>query len=374
MVYHNKCLVYLTKMRYPNKKAHSIQITRTITALSPYIPILLIVKHLNCDPAELTEIIKNFYGCNINGNLKIISIKKKYYNYFCFPYIIKIIRSQIGNYDYVFYTRTYDIADKLLFYRWLHRKKIMFESHKKAAIYKEDPVQNSPYHNIRLKMENNNQKLNFLRSIYERVDTLFFLHKHSEHIAKKLFNIKDPDFLWYGVQNKNFPCFNYRTKKIVYCGNITEKKLFDLLINAIQKISINCKVDIFGGSSEDISKRIRQLTDLGLNNKFDFKGRVSPNELKRQLQNYRFGISLLEGMKVIDYLENGVIPIIPRIPSFLDIFNESNAIFFRPDSAKSLSKVIQRSLSTNYDNNNLRPIIDRYSLDNRAIKILQHMY
>jgi len=81
----------------------------------------------------------------------------------------------------------------------------------------------------------------------------------------------------------------------------------------------------------------------------------------------------MEGMKVIDYIENGVVPIIPEIPSFTEIFDRSEVVFFSPDSVGELLNAIYTCTTRDYDNSALKRVMETFSLNHRAQKIIKHL-
>lgn len=360
-------------MEYPNKKASSIQITRTITALAEFIPIILIVRKLNCPKENLKEQIKSYYNCEVSDNFKVLCFNRFMFKARYFPLLLLWCHILVKTKKFTFYTRSYGLAENLIKFRWLHRKKIFFETHKKDAIHKEDPVPNSQYTSIRAEKEKGNQNIQQLKWVYEQVDVLFFLHNHSRLKGEEMFSLKHSDFLWYGLKQNDFPPFSKRSLQFVYCGDISKTRLFDFLIDVAKQTNSDFKIDVFGGTPSDISAREAQIKSLGIANKFNFKGHISHKELGSRLKEYRFGISLMEGMKVIDYIENGVVPIIPQIPSFTEIFDRSEVVFFRPDSVQELLNTINTCVTRDYDNSTLKRVMETFSLNHRAHKIIQHL-
>lgn len=369
----NKALIYITKMDYPNKKASSIQITRTVTALAKFIPVILVVRKLNCSKTDLKEQLRSFYGCETSNNLRVLCFKNFMFKPAYFPLLLMWCYIQFHAKNFTFYTRSYGLAKNLIRFRWLHRKNIFFETHKKNGIYKEDPVPNSEYANMRAEKEKSNQDLKLIKWVYEQVDVLFFLHNHSRLKGEKIFILKNSEFLWYGLKQNHFLPFTERSLKFVYCGDISKTRLFDFLIDVVNHTNSDFKIDVYGGIPSDISIREEQIKSLGISKKFNFHGHISHKELGNRLKEYRFGISLMEGMKVVDYIENGVVPIIPEIPSFTGIFDRSEVVFFTPDSVQELLKAINTCTNKDYDNSPLKRVIRKFSINDRAHKIIQHL-
>lgn len=368
-----KGVVYLTTMTYPNPHAHSVQITRTVTALATLVPVVLIVRELACHPEALTDSIRSLYGCEVSENLRVVPFGRYLFKTPGFPLLLRRVRSLLDGSDWVFYTRSYKLASRLMVYRRLHGKRIFFESHKKDAVRKEDPVPGSRYAALREARERDNESPALIRKIYQGADTVFFLHRHSEVLARARFALGDTQFLWYGLKDLAYPPLDARPENFVYIGSLAASRLFELLMDAAAMAPEGFRVDVFGGSDADIAARKAQLARVGLEHKFDFRGYVPNHALKDHLQRYRFGISLIEGMKVVDYVENGVVPVIPRIPSFLDVFDESTAVLFEPDCAASLRAALEACLGGRHDNAALTHIARDYSIAHRAQLIVEHL-
>lgn len=369
----SKTLVYVTKIIFPSKQAHAVQITRTVTALAKEIPVILVVRKLNGTLDEVKRAIAIDYGCECPANLTIVAYHKLGFTLLGFPLLLKRIQALVNTRDFVYYTRSYDLARHLLRYRGLHKKRVFFESHKMDGMHKEDPVPNSPYAHLRSAKEQSNQDLSLIKYVYEGVDVLFFIHPHSEAKAKAICNLQKTQSLWRALKQVNFPPFAERTDRFVYCGNISETRLFDLLIDAIEGLGDGCRVDVYGGNREDIEARKKQLAERDMLANFDFKGHVANSALQGYFKNYRFGIALLEGIKIVDYVENGLIPIVPRVPSYQDIFTDSTAVFFEPDSAAGLREVLASCQTRELDNAVMTELAKEYSLPAFAGKIIQHL-
>ncbi len=369
----DKTLVYLTRITYPSKQAHSIQITRTVIALAQKIPVILVVRKLVGTLAEVKRLIETEYGLEVPANLTIVAFHKFNFTLLGFPLLLMRLRAMVTTGDFVYYSRSYDLARHLLRYRWLHKRRVFFESHKMDGIHKEDPVPNSPYAHLRIAKERSNQEQSLIRYVYENVDVLFFIHPHSEKKARELVKVPLTQSVWRALKQERFPPFSERPSNYVYCGNVSQTRLFDLLIDAAEGLGDGFRVDVYGGSREDIEGRKRELARRNMAANFDFKGHVPNSDIRRYFKNYRFGIALLEGIKIVDYVENGLIPILPRLPSYQDIFDESNAVFFEPDSADSLRQVLRSCAGMEFDNSVMAGIAKKYSLSAFANKILRHL-
>ena len=73
---------------------------------------------------------------------------------------------------------------------------------------------------------------------------------------------------------------------------------------------------------------------------------------------------MVEGIKVVDYLECGVIPIIPRIATYTDIFDEDTVIYYQPDNPKDLALKLKQANQFTVSIDKLKSIREFYSIVN----------
>ena len=112
-------------------------------------------------------------------------------------------------------------------------------------------------------------------------------------------------------------------KMILYQGALNEGRGLELLIEAMQ--SVNAKLILAGEG--DLSESLRNsVRELKLENKIEFKGFVSPNELKLLTRKSYIGINLLEARsknyyyslanKFFDYTEAGIPSLNMNFPEY----------------------------------------------------------
>lgn len=157
----------------------------------------------------------------------------------------------------------------------------------------------------------------------------------------------------------------------MYCGSLGQGKLIELLLDALALAPSNLVVDLIGGSAGDVRRVGGEAERRGVSANIRFLDRVTARELPGVLGGYAFGLSLMEGLKVTDYVECGLTPVIPRIPMYEAIFDARTAVFFEPDSAASLRErldFLSGAPATKFDDND---ILDKYSTANTARKIFE---
>lgn len=367
-----KSLVYVTGMEYPNQKAHSIQITRTAVALSRLTNVYLVVSRLSCETPALAEEVRQRYGVDLGEGVRVIPTGHRHVRGPVFvAFLLKLLR--LVPEDFAFYTRSYRVARRLLRYRWFHRKKILFESHKKAGYLKEDPVEGSPYASIRADFEATNEDRGLIEAVYRGADCVFFLHKHSMELVRSQIPLRDADFLWYGLGAFNRAPSAERPEEFMYCGGLAPNKLVGLVLEALRLTTRVKRLDIFGGTPNQLQELETAIRSAGLEGKVRLMGYRPFAQLREEMGKYRYGLATLEGIKVADYVEAGCVPIIPRIPSYTDVFLENDVRFFQADRADDLARVLDDSATFGPSNDGLKRVSDAYSLGKRVDKIVARL-
>ena len=79
------------------------------------------------------------------------------------------------------------------------------------------------------------------------------------------------------------------------------------------------------------------------------------------------------GLKVVDYAENGVVPILPRIASFTELFSEGDVAFYRADDAASLAAAIDARLAAPFDNARLARLAEQHGIE-RRVRTLETLF
>jgi len=358
-------------MPYPTDQTHSIQITRTVAALGQHIDVLFVVGALTVPREDLQGAIRRQYGVELGPRVRIAVMPRRRLRTLTFPFALKALLRDAPTGTH-FYTRSVPVAAKLVRFRWLHRKRVFLETHKKAGYVKEDPVPGSRYSAIRERFEKTNERLSFIRRLYSRVDCLFFLHRHSMDIARREVALRDSEHLWYGCRAER-PVLEPRGGGFVHCGSIAEHKLFDLLLDALDRSESQVRVSVYGGDPSRIAELRHAVRGRPCSERLDFRGWFTHADLQRQLSGFQYGIALQEGLKVVDYLENGLLPIVPDLPSYRDVLDDRHAFFFRADDPESLARCLDRAGERRPDPVAIDELLTAYSVDRRAEKILAHL-
>ncbi len=362
-----RSLIYLQPMAYPTTRSHSIQITKLVGALGKQIDVLFVVGSLTVRPEQVRDDVRRIYGVEFGDRVRVAAVDSKWFHTFSFPFGLRKVLA-LAPKDADFYTRSFPIARKLLRYRWLHGRRVFLETHKKAGYLRADPVADSPYARTREVIEQVNQSLSFIRTVYSRADCVFFLHRHSMDVARRDGAVRDSEHIWYGVRAPRQS--GGRRQGFVHCGSILEGKMFHLLLDALDRVQTDVRVGIFGGEASVIEALGRTASHRPCWPRLEFLGRLDHAALQDRLLSYRYGIALKEAMKVVDYMENGLTPIIPDIPSFREVMDERHALFFRSDDPASLARCLDGAGGHIADLAAARELFDRYSVDRRAERVI----
>ncbi|MGX9365637.1 glycosyltransferase [Desulfoplanes sp. PS50] len=353
-------LFYLFNTDYPNTKAHSIQITKTLFSLKPYFRIICVVNTLTVPENELLTAVQERYGYDLQG-VEFIAIPKKKLRGIGFHLTLKKILS-LAEKDACFYTRSYNLAKRLVRSRFWHHKRVILEAHKKDGYYKEERVPDSPYRALRSTMETSNQSLGFLQKLYKKMDGIVFTSAGSEQIVQSDLGILNTTNIWYPLDKKYVDDPLLRPAPFVYCGSITQGKLMDLLLDALALTPADIIIDIYGGGDTDRTAMQTLAQQKDVSSRINFQGSVPYQKLSPALQQYRFGIATMEGIKVVDYVENGLTPIIPRLGTYAGVFKDDQVIYFTPDSPHSLAEALTRAYNRSAQLKDVSNIIDHYSI------------
>lgn len=367
-------LIYLQPMvGYPTAEVHSVQVTRTVGALGKSVDVLLVVGSLSVDPEALQTAVLDYYGVEFGPRVRVITVPGRRLQGLSFPLALREILGQAPEAD-AFYTRSYLMARRLLRYRRLHKRKVFFESHKKMGYLREDPIPESPYATIRDRFESRNEPRKLIQHVYSQADCVFFLHRHSLEVARRDLALQSADELWYGFQD-GAPVEGLSKDRdaFVYSGSLEEHKLFVLLMDALDQVQTDVRVAVYGGDSSQIADLRRRVAARPCGNRLDLLGWRKPTDLQAQLGGYQYGIALQEGLKVVDYIENGLIPIVPDIPSYREVLDDRHAVFFRPDDPTSLAEALSNPPLMARDLPAVRELCAAHSVGRRAQAILARL-
>ena len=360
-------IVYLMNTEYPNLKAHSVQITKMLFSLSQHSKVTFICNKFTITESKLIEEIYKQYGIDLSS-VDFLAIPKKKLTGFSFFFTLLKLKNSMAN-NSVFYTRSYNLAKRLARTKFIHKSLVILEAHKKSGYYKEDRVADSAYVEQRRHIEEGNKDIRVLQNIYKKVDGIVFTSNESRKIATEDLGLKHSTYVWYPLIPH--PRADATAKGIVYCGSLGPNKLIELLLDALALAPTNLVIDLIGGSAEDVRRVRDEANHLGVSKNIRFHDRVPAKELPLILSGYAFGLSLMEGLKVTDYVECGLTPIIPRIAMYESIFDAQNAVFFEPDSAASLRERLDSLNDIDVPRSVNLDLLGRYSTTNTARKIFE---
>lgn len=362
-------IVYFMNTDYPNSKAHSIQVTKILFALSQFTDVTFVCNRITVEMALLHNAIEEQYGFNLE-NVKFMPLRKSRLQGIFFPFTITKILSNFPK-NTVLYTRSYSIAKRLARTKFLHRRIVILESHKKGGYFKEDRVSGSAYGDQRKSFELGNKDKKTLQQIYRSVDGVVFTSLESKKIVDKELGLQRTAYIWHPLTPH--PASKEPRGAVVYSGSLAKDKLIELLLDALAASRCGITIDLIGGAPGDV-ERIRREAELrGVADNLRFLERVPYRKLPAILGGYRFGLSLMEGLKVADYVECGLVPIIPRLPMYTEIFDDASAAFFEPDNHLDLGQILAHLEDRQSRHMSSQAILEAYSLKETAGKIFSLM-
>jgi glycosyltransferase involved in cell wall biosynthesis len=351
-------LIYLMNTEYPNRKAHSIQITKLMASLAPWYSIEAYFSRLAVPADSVRQAAKRQYGHDLSHVRFHALGRGTMQGLRFFPALWRILRETPEN--SFFYTRKFGAASKIILTRFLHGRKVVIESHKKDGYYKEELVPESRYGHIRRKWETEKRDESELNSVFKGADLALFTSAASEAAVKKNLPGLVSSAVWYPLDPKT-AFGGDRPERFVYCGSLAENKIIDLLFDALALCPPEVHIDCYGGEPDDVARVTRRLEELGITDRFRLKGWRPYAELSQVLPRYRYGLTTMEGIKVVDYLEQGIIPILSRVGTYTGVFGDSLP-YYTPDSPESLAALMRDIDSLPVDMKVLQEKVTRYSL------------
>lgn len=362
-------IVYFMNTDYPNTKAHSIQVTKILFALSQFTDVTFVCNRITVDMDLLHQAISEQYGFNLD-NVKFMPLQKSRLQGILFPFTITRILSNFQK-NTVLYTRSYSIAKRLARTKFLHKRIVILESHKKGGYFKEDKVSNCSYGEQRKSFELGNKDKKTLQQIYCSVDGVVFTSLESKKIVDKELGLQRTAYIWHPLAPR--PASKEPRRPVVYSGSLAQGKLIELLLDALAVSRCDIIIDLIGGAPGDVARVRREAEKRGVADNLRFLDRVPYRAIPAVLGNYRFGLSLMEGLKVADYVECGLVPIIPRLPMYTEIFDDGSAVFFEPDNKRDLGQILAHLDDQQTRHRSSQDILNTYSLKETADKIFSLM-
>lgn len=362
-----RSLVYVTHMTYPSFAAHAIQISRTVSALGRLARVRLIVKKM----ARSVGDAEKMYDLELRDQVEFIEFRARFGILGVAWMVWRMCRDNPG--PFVFYTRSYEFAKHLIRLRPWHRRQVFFESHKKLGYHKEDFVEASEFSGERGAQEADNEPIELIQRVYKQSDCVFFLHEHSREIAAAELGLRRTVWNWYGIDmTKPLP---ERVAKFdfIYCGSVSKGKLVSLLLDAAALMRKPFSFHIFGRCDEATRTWLNgEIAARNLGASLSYEGMLPFSELQDRLPDYRFGIATMQGIKVVDYMENGLTLVIPRIVSHEEVFGDDEVCYYIPDDATDLARAMSECLASDRRRVSTE-LRERFSLANRAQRIAEQL-
>ncbi len=351
-------LVYLMNTEYPNRKAHSVQLTKLLASLAPWYTVDAYFAGLTVPPEAIHQAAKEQYGHSLDHVRFHEAGKGSMTGLRFFLTLWRILKETPP--DAFFYTRKFGVASKIIATRFLHGRKVVIESHKKDGYLKEERVESNRYAHIRGRWEKEKRGSAELRRVYRNADLVLFTSPGSEAVVRKDEPGMASAVIWYPLDPKH-GLGGERPRRFVYCGSLMQSKLIDMLLDALAACPPEITVDCYGGKEADLARVRGELAARGLENRFILKGWLPYTELERILPQYQYGLTTMEGIKVVDYLEYGVIPLCSRVNTYTGVFGDAFP-YFTPDSPESLARLMCAIDAFPLQPEAVNAIIERYSL------------
>jgi len=300
-------LVYLTQMELPSTKAHSIQILKTCAALTHFgIPVKLVVKKGTLSVGE----IEQTYGVDpVPSLLSVIESRRS----------LATLLSLRGG-KTVFYTRSQRWARLAIRTRPLHRVPVVFETHRKAGIFKNDPETG---------IWEPRDRRERIEWIFRRADGVVCAVEATYRWLKSQ-GIRSLH-LWYGWTHEGLFASGPPTS-LAYAGT----KNLSLLLEAFGYMPW-AKLTVYG-----VPKELRK--SLSVPSNVELKGFLPHVELLAEITKHGGFVATNEGIKLADYLSVGGLVFPPDLPSVREILG-GGAIYFRFGNADFVADSIKMAVS-----------------------------
>lgn len=363
-----KRIIYITRLTIPKKGPRSIQVLKNCVALAEQnIEVVLYVKRnrfLNM------ESLSQYYGFQIPQGLHIKALPPLLRFSPVLITLFLCIKTILDRKGTSFYVRDFTLAKNIIKLKWLHKIPVFFETHCIPHIYGE-----------RIMLVNK-ERMGWGKSKSEE-----FIHKNSDGLICTFKETKE--FLlnnhfrtpivcaWHGTNpDSNFNYSFSSRNGIYYIGSFSQTKYrIETLLEAMKYVETEKLILIGGYREEDILRIKYQARDLRVLEKVEFKGYVPPGETKNYLSSAKVVVALLWGLKLSDYLSNGLPIIVPDMAIGKEVFRDGeNCIMFQLNDAASLAGAINQVLNNPTFAEKLAKNAfleaKKYSWSNRAKKII----
>ncbi len=312
-------ILYLSQMELPSKSAHSIQILKTCAALSHLgLKVVLVVERGILTPKQVQEL----YGVMPSKDgFSVVESRRTTASLLrlCGVFLPHIPWNRPP--ATILYTRSQRWARLAIRTRPLHRLPVVFETHRKAGIFKNDPETGR---------EEPLERRKRVEWIFRRADGVVCAAgaTHRGLLAQGVRSLH----LWYGWTHTGFwsrgPLFS-----LAYAGT----KDLDLVLDAFGRIP-QVKLTVYGVPGE-MADRLSPPPNVEL------EGFLPHAALLERLGGHGGFIATNEGIKLADYLSFGGLVFAPDLPSVREVLKDG-AFYFRFGDAASLAMSIQGALAS----------------------------
>ncbi len=337
-------LAFIFPEPLPLKKARSISVINTASALSKLIDTTLIIPKDSAPKKELEA----FYGVDLS-KLNLIYIPKKFLGIKSNKIFNFVLKKHLNRFD-IFFVRHLKTAKFLVDNKAPHQK-VIFEAHEIffKALEEEKPEATKKI-----------SQLKELESyVYSKVDGIIFINKSLQEQFHKTFKYlsKFQKIIYLATsfkcpyQKKDFSII----EKFYYCGSLFKWKGVEDLIFAMKNFP-KVTLIIIGGSSSRIVELSNLAKNYGISN-IKFLGYRPPSEIKEILLK-ESKITFLTNnksvynlytfpLKLLEYMITSNIVIAANIPTIREVIKDGlNGFLYDIENKESLKNTIKKVLNT----------------------------
>ena len=156
-----------------------------------------------------------------------------------------------------------------------------------------------------------------------------------------------------GVYFNNLPSYKPNSdqlKKFIYTGTVDHLRKTDIIIEAISGLKEEFVLDIFTQSSNETTRKIKNMGDVRIN----IYPAIPRKELFNRIADYDIGIGLIpendlynvsSPTKTLEYYSIGLPAVVNYLPEYVSLFDNKNA-FFCDFTKDSIREAVQKALNT----------------------------
>jgi glycosyltransferase involved in cell wall biosynthesis len=355
-------ILYLISTRFPNERAHSVQVANTCHALaSRGCEVTLCVAQLQ-EPS--LDACMQFYGLDVPGNLTLTALSKNT----LFPHMLgrfrsvwklrRLCKDLKKSAETFVYARGPEAARCLCYSgcsgQW---PKLVFESHRLEFLHFKEQVKNAASSGKRRRLQSKADKFFAVENQVFSMSNALVCTTHScLQDIKDRFAPNCPTCVIPNATSLRRPVQIAKDIDILYSGSLSEWKGVDTLISAMQYLP-QYKLTVVGGSIRDQTRLVDLGKRLGVLGRVRFLGHVSPSDVTSFLDRARVGVLPTLGsysieadrytspLKLFDYMMNGLPVVASDLPSTREILeNNVTGVLVPSGCAKSLANGIRSIL------------------------------